>query len=500
MKPAILAIDQGTTSTRAIVFDPSMGVVATSQQDLRQIYPASGWVEHDADEIWQATLATTRDALEQACTKGFAVQAIGMTNQRETVVVWDRESGKPIHNAIVWQDRRTAPQCERLRADGAQDLVAERTGLLLDPYFSATKIAWLLDNVDGARTAAEQGRLACGTIDSFLLWRLTGGAVHATDITNASRTSLYDIRKLAWDEDLLKLFGIPAAMLPQVRDCDAEFGPAQLEGADGPIPVRGIAGDQQAALIGQQCYAAGEAKATYGTGAFILLNTGAEIVRSDHRLISTVAYRFSGELAYALEGSIFVAGAGMQWLRDSLGIIEESAQSEAMARSLDTGTDIAFVPALTGLGAPHWLPDARGAIYGISRATGPAEIATAMLESVGYQTADLMTAMASDGMAAGTMRVDGGMARNDWMCQFLADILDVTIERPANLETTAVGAGYIAGRAVGLIDSGLRLAQQGGASARFTPAMDADLRAQKLARWQDAVAATKRFAREGQEG
>ena len=498
MKPAILAIDQGTTSTRAIVFDAAMEVVATGQQDLRQVYPASGWVEHDADEIWQATLATTREALGQARAKGFAVQAIGITNQRETVVVWDRASGKPIHNAIVWQDRRTAPQCERLRAEGAQDLVAERTGLLLDPYFSATKIAWLLDNVDGARTAAEQGRLACGTIDSFLLWRLTGGKVHATDVTNASRTSLYDIRKLAWDEDLLALFGIPAALLPQVHDCDAEFGMAQLEGADGPIPIRGIAGDQQAALIGQQCFAAGEAKATYGTGGFILLNTGTDIVRSAHRLISTVAYRFSGELAYALEGSIFVAGAGMQWLRDSLGIIEDTAQSEAMARSLDSGTDIAFVPALTGLGAPHWLPDARGAIYGISRATGPAEIAAAMLESVGYQTADLMTAMASDGMAAGTMRVDGGMARNDWMCQFLADILDVTIERPANLETTAVGAGYIAGRAVGLIDSGLRLAQQGGASACFTPAMDAGLRARKLARWQDAVAATKRFAREEQ--
>lgn len=494
MKPAILAIDQGTTSTRAIVFDEAMEVVATSQQDLRQIYPSGGWVEHDAKEIWRATLHTTREALSAAAERGFAAQALGITNQRETVVVWDRETGEPIHNAIVWQDRRTAPQCDRLRADGAEAMIAERTGLLLDPYFSATKIAWLLDNVDGARAAAEQGRLACGTIDSFLLCRLTGGKVHATDVTNASRTSLFNIRTMAWDEDLLALFGIPAGILPEVRDCDAEFGMAQLAGRDATIPIRGIAGDQQAALIGQQCFVPGEAKATYGTGAFILLNTGAEIVRSEHRLISTVAYRLGGELAYALEGSIFIAGAGMQWLRDGLGLMDDSAQSEALARSLEEGTDIAFVPALTGLGAPHWLPDARGAIFGISRATGPAQIATAMLESVGYQTADLMTAMASDGMEAGTMRVDGGMARNDWMCQFLADILDVPIERPANLETTAVGAAYIAGRATGLIDAEFRPAREGGEAARFTPAMDAEVRKAKLARWQDAVAATKCFA------
>ena len=493
MKPAILAIDQGTTSTRAIVFDGTMEVIATSQQDLRQIYPSGGWVEHDAEEIWRATLHTTREALGTAADKGFAVQALGITNQRETVVVWDRETGEPIHNAIVWQDRRTTPQCDRLRADGAEALIAERTGLLLDPYFSATKVAWLLDNVDGARAAAEEGRLACGTIDSFLLCRLTGGKVHATDVTNASRTSLFNIRTMAWDEDLLALFGIPAGILPEVRDCDAEFGMAQLAGSDAPIAIRGIAGDQQAALIGQQCFVPGEAKATYGTGAFILLNTGEEIVRSEHRLISTVAYRLGGELAYALEGSIFIAGAGMQWLRDGLGIVETSSESEAMARSLEEETDIVFVPALTGLGAPHWLPDARGSIFGISRSTGPAEIATAMLESVGYQTADL-TAMASDGMEAGTMRVDGGMARNDWMCQFLADILDVPIERPANLETTAVGAAYIAGRATGLIDAEFRPAREGGEAARFAPAMEVDVRKAKLARWQDAIAATKRFS------
>ncbi|MEL7729397.1 glycerol kinase GlpK [Citromicrobium bathyomarinum] len=494
MKPAILAIDQGTTSTRAIVFDGTMEVIATSQQDLRQIYPSGGWVEHDAEEIWRATLHTTREALGTAADKGFAVQALGITNQRETVVVWDRETGEPIHNAIVWQDRRTTPQCDRLRADGAEALIAERTGLLLDPYFSATKVAWLLDNVDGAHAAAEEGRLACGTIDSFLLCRLTGGKVHATDVTNASRTSLFNIRTMAWDEDLLALFGIPAGILPEVRDCDAEFGMAQLAGSDAPIAIRGIAGDQQAALIGQQCFVPGEAKATYGTGAFILLNTGEEIVRSEHRLISTVAYRLGGELAYALEGSIFIAGAGMQWLRDGLGIVETSSESEAMARSLEEETDIVFVPALTGLGAPHWLPDARGSIFGISRSTGPAEIATAMLESVGYQTADLMTAMASDGMEAGTMRVDGGMARNDWMCQFLADILDVPIERPANLETTAVGAAYIAGRATGLIDAEFRPARKGGEAARFAPAMEVDVRKAKLARWQDAIAATKRFS------
>ena len=493
MKPAILAIDQGTTSTRAIVFDAGMEVVATSQEELRQIYPASGWVEHDADEIWAATLHTTRAALSEARGKGYAVQALGITNQRETVVVWDRDTGRPIHNAIVWQDRRTAPECKRLEADGAAGMIAERTGLLLDPYFSATKIAWLLDTIEGARGAAEQGRLACGTIDSFLLWRLTGGKVHATDVTNASRTSLFNIRSMEWDEDLLALFGIPASLLPDVRDCDADFGEARLEGSDAPIPIRGIAGDQQAALIGQQCFAPGEAKATYGTGAFILLNSGDEIVRSEHRLISTVAYRLGGRLAYALEGSIFIAGAGMQWLRDNLRLVEDSAESEEMARNLDKGTDVVFVPALTGLGAPHWLPDARGSIFGLSRATGPAEIAAAMLESVAYQTADLMAAMASDGRAAKAMRVDGGMARNGWMCQFLADILDVPIERPGNLETTAVGAAYVAGRSIGLLDPDIRLSSVGDAGARFTPQMRGDARAAKLARWHRAVAATKAF-------
>ena len=494
MKPAILAIDQGTTSTRAIVFDAGMEVVATSQQDLRQIYPANGWVEHDAEEIWQATVQTTRAALAEAADKGFAAQALGITNQRETVVVWDRETGKPIHNAIVWQDRRTAQHCERLRANGAEETIAERTGLLVDPYFSATKIAWLLDHVDGARAAAEQGRLACGTIDSFLLCRLTGGEVHATDVTNASRTSLFNIRTMAWDDDLLALFDIPASLLPEVRDCDAEFGMARLEGSEKPLPIRGIAGDQQSALIGQQCFARGEGKATYGTGGFILLNTGDEIVRSQHRLISTVAYRLGGELAYALEGSIFIAGAGMQWLRDNMGLMDDSAKSEEMARSLDQGTDITFVPALTGLGAPHWLPDARGSIFGISRATGPADIAAAMLESVAYQTADLTDAMASDGRTAKAMRVDGGMARNGWMCQFLADILDVPIERPGNLETTAVGAAYIAGRAIGLIDPAIRLSAVGDSGARFTPQMDRATRETKLARWQRAVAATKAFS------
>ena len=493
MKPGILAIDQGTTSTRAIMFDQAMEVIATSQVPLRQHYPASGWVEHDAAEIWNAVRQTAREAVAQAAARGVSAQTIGITNQRETVVVWDRESGQPIHNAIVWQDRRTASQCEQLRGQGAEALIAERTGLLLDPYFSATKIGWLLDHVDGARAATEQGRLACGTIDCFLLWKLTGGQVHATDVTNASRTSLFNIRTMQWDDDLLDLFGIPAVLLPEVRDCDADFGTAEIEGSDRPIPIRGIAGDQQAALIGQQCFAPGEAKATYGTGGFILLNTGEQIVRSDHRLISTVGYRLGGELSYALEGSIFIAGAGVQWLRDNLKFMDDAADSEAMARSLEQGTDVCFVPALTGLGAPHWLPDARGAIFGLSRSTGPADIATAMLEAVGFQTADLMAAMASDGIDAGGMRVDGGMVHNDWMCQFLADILDMPIERPGNLETTAVGAAYAAGRASGLVDAEIRLGKVGGESARFTPQMSNDARSGKIAKWQQALAATKMF-------
>lgn len=494
MKTGILAIDQGTTSTRAIVFDQAMKVVATSQRELRQIYPHSGWVEHDAGEIWQATQQTTCAAIAEAAAEGIAVQALGITNQRETVVVWDRDSGRPIHNAIVWQDRRTAPQCRALAEQGAEALVAERTGLLLDPYFSATKIGWLLDNVEGARAAASQGKLACGTIDSFLLWHLTQGRVHATDVTNASRTSLYNIETLQWDEDLLDLFGVPRAMLPQVRDCDADFGETRIEGADAPIPIRGIAGDQQAALIGQQCFAPGEAKSTYGTGGFILLNTGAEIVRSDHRLISTIAYRLGGKVAYALEGSIFIAGAGVQWLRDNLALMDDAAESEEMARGLEHGTDVYFVPALTGLGAPHWLPDARGAIFGLSRATGPEQIAAAMLEAVGFQTADLTQAMASDGIAAATMRVDGGMVHNDWMCQFLADILDLTIERPANLETTAVGAAFVAGRALDILPEDIDLREAAGEGARFTPQMDAAIRKRKLAEWHKAVEATKAFA------
>lgn len=447
----ILAIDQGTTSTRSIVFDADAREVAVAQVEFAQHYPQSGWVEHDAEDIWRDTLATAKEVIGKAGLQPADIAAIGITNQRETVVVWDRATGEPIHHAIVWQDRRGAPLCATLREGGHEALVRAKTGLRLDPYFSATKLAWLLDNVEGARAKAEAGKLAMGTIDSFLLWRLTGGKVHATDATNASRTLLFDIHAQRWCPELCALFGVPEAMLPEVVDNAGRLGetdPALLGAA---ITVAGMAGDQHAAMIGQTCFTAGSAKATYGTGCFLLLNTGGEAVTSEHRLLTAVAYRLDGKPVYALEGSIFVAGAAVKWLRDGLGLITHASQTDDMATRVEDNGGVYMVPAFVGLGAPHWEPDVRGLITGLTLGTTAAHLARAALEAVAYQTHDLAEAMRQDG--AGTLaalRVDGGMAANDWLCHFLADLLDLPVERPAMLETTALGAALLAGIGVGL--------------------------------------------------
>ncbi|MGR3486298.1 MAG: glycerol kinase GlpK [Paracoccaceae bacterium] len=482
----ILAIDQGTTSSRAILFDEGLRPVAQAQREFAQHFPRSGWVEHDAEDIWDTVLATAKQAMGDA-----RVAAIGITNQRETTLVWDRETGEPIHRAIVWQDRRTAKFCAELRTDGFERTITHRTGLLADPYFSGTKLRWILDNVDGARTAAKAGRLAFGTVDSFLIWRLTGGARHVTDATNAARTMLFDIRDQDWSDPILERFGIPRAMMPEVLDCDGEFGTTDPDLLGAAIPIRGVAGDQQAATVGQACFAPGTVKSTYGTGCFVLLNTGAELIESRNRLLGTVAYRLGGEVTYALEGSIFVAGAVVQWLRDAMGVIEDAADTQGLAEGADDGQSVYLVPAFTGLGAPHWDAEARGAIFGLTRATGPAELSRAALESVGYQTRDLMDAMAADwpGMAegAGVLRVDGGMTASDWTMQFLADILDAPVDRPEVLETTALGAAWLAGQAVGLYPDREGFAQMWRRDRQFTPSMDPARRDAKLAGWRDAV-------------
>jgi glycerol kinase len=488
----ILVIDQGTTSTRSIVFDESAAPVASAQQEFGQVYPRPGWVEHDPEEIWSTVLSTAREVLKRA----GDVAAIGITNQRETTVAWDRRTGRAIHNAIVWQDRRTAPLCEKLEQTGHGVLVTARTGLRLDPYFSATKIAWLLDNVAGARADAEAGHLAFGTIDSFLLWRLTEGAVHATDATNASRTMLFDIHRGVWDEELLALFGIPAAMLPEVRDSSGQFG-VTAEGLFGAaIPICGIAGDQQAALIGQGCFHPGMLKSTYGTGCFALLNTGTHAVSSSHRLLTTVAYQLNGKRSYALEGSIFVAGAAVQWLRDGLGLIGAAAEAGTLAAASDPTQDVYLVPAFVGLGAPHWESDAQALLTGITRGTTRREMARAALESVAYQTRDLLSAMQADlgaeweGAARTVIRVDGGMTASDWTMQFLSDILAAPVDRPAYLETTALGAGYLAGAAIGLYPDTDIFAAQWSAERRFEPLMAADERERKYRLWRGALART----------
>jgi glycerol kinase len=489
---SILAIDQGTTSSRAILFSGDGRRLGQAQKELPQHFPQSGWVEHDAEDIWRDTVEVMRGALADAGKRAEDVAAIGITNQRETTVIWDRATGEPIHKAIVWQDRRTAEFCQKLRADGAEEVVRQRTGLLLDPYFSGTKIAWLLECVPGARERAERGELAFGTIDCFLLWRLTGGKVHATDATNASRSLIFDIRKQAWDPELLALLRIPENLLPEVKDCDADFGTSEPDILGRAVPIGGIAGDQQAATIGQACFEPGMMKSTYGTGCFALFNTGSELVHSQHRLLSTIAYRLGGKTTYALEGSIFVAGAAVQWLRDGLGIIKSASETAALAAKADPGQRVYLVPAFTGLGAPYWDAEARGAVFGLTRATGPAELARATLEAVCYQTRDLLEAMKADG-ATGleALRVDGGMVANDWMLQMLADILGVAVERPVVAETTALGAAYLAGLNQGLFADLDAVAAQWQSDARFEPRMDAAERDARYAGWRDAVARTR---------
>jgi glycerol kinase len=488
----VLVIDQGTTSTRAIVFGPDMMPVAQAQSEFPQIYPQPGWVEHDPEVLWSTTLDTARRALGQAGIEPGALAGLGIANQRETALVWDRETGRPLYNAIVWQDRRTAAACEALERAGHGERVSALTGLRLDPYFSATKIGWILDHAPGARAQAEAGRLAFGTVDSFLLWRLTGGAVHATDATNASRTLLCDIAKGAWDDELLAIFRVPRAMLPEIRDSAGDFG-AVVPGLFGTaIPVRGIAGDQQAALIGQACFRPGMVKATYGTGAFVLLNVGVEPVRSTHRMLTTIAYQRRGERHYALEGSIFSAGAGVQWLRDGLGLVQNAAETGVLAAQADPAQSVYLVPAFTGLGAPHWNSQARGTITGITRGTTRCELARAVLESVAYQTRDLLQAMLDDLGAKGdppvVLRVDGGMAASDWTMQFLADMLGLDVERPPSLETTAFGAAYLAGWEAGVYPEPADMAARWAGERRFRPGMAATEREARYAGWQAAVA------------
>jgi len=486
----ILAIDQGTTSTRSLVLDGQGRVRGSAQRELAQHYPQPGWVEHDAEEIWRASAETARGALAQACVGARDIAGIGITNQRETTVVWERATGRPIARAIVWQDRRTAARCAALRAAGHGRAVQAKTGLVLDPYFSATKIEWLLDHVTDARARAERGELAFGTVDCFLLWRLTGGKVHATDATNAARTLLFDIHRQEWDDELLSLFRVPRSLLPQVRDCAGEFGatPAELLGM--PLPILGMAGDQQAATVGQACFAPGMIKSTYGTGCFAVLNTGDQALASKHRLLTTLAYRLGGRVTYAVEGAIFIAGAAVQWLRDGLGLIKDAKESEALAKSADPARRVYLVPAFTGLGAPYWDAEARGALFGLTRDVGRAEVTRAALDAACFQTRDLLEAMRADGADPKSLRVDGGMVANDWLMQRLANILGLKVERPRYIETTVQGAAALAGLAAGLYPSLEAIAAQWALDRAFEPALSADERESLYAGWRDAVRRT----------
>ncbi len=493
-KRHIMAIDQGTTSTRTLIFGPDMSVVASAQQEFAQHFPASGWVEHDPEDIWSTTLSTARAALRRAKLKAEDIAGIGITNQRETTVVWERATGEAIHKAIVWQDRRTAGVCQELKAAGHEALVSRKTGLLLDPYFSGTKVAWILDHVKGARAKAEKGALAFGTIDSFLISRLTMGKVHATDATNASRTLLLDIASGEWDDELLALFRVPRSMLPEVKDCAADFGMTDPAWFGAEIPILGVAGDQQAATVGQACFEPGMMKSTYGTGCFALLNIGSKPVRSRKRLLTTIAYQLDGKRTYALEGSIFIAGAAVQWLRDGLKIIRSASETGALARKADPEQQVILVPAFVGLGAPYWDAECRGAVYGLTRGTGPAEMARAALESVCHQTRDLIEAMKADwrpGAGGGTvLRVDGGMTASDWTMQRLSDALDAPVDRPKVLETTALGAAYLAGWKAGVYGPPDVFAKRWKRQKRFTPKGDAARRETDYAAWKDAVRRT----------
>ncbi|TGN41372.1 glycerol kinase GlpK [Marinobacter confluentis] len=488
MTQYILSIDQGTTSSRAILFTLDGNIHATSQQEFTQHFPASGWVEHDPEDIWRSVQDTCRDVMEKGCDENDEVVAVGITNQRETTVVWDRATGEPVYPAIVWQDRRTADWCETLKKQSLEPSVNNKTGLLIDPYFSATKIRWVLDNVPGTRQRAERGELAFGTIDSFLLWRLTGGKVHRTDATNASRTLLFNIHEQKWDDELLELFGIPECLLPEVMDSSADFGEITCGGRLNGCSVMGMAGDQQAALFGQTCFEVGMAKSTYGTGCFLMLNTGEEALKSEHRLLTTVAYRLNGKPVYALEGSIFIAGAAIQWLRDGLQLVRDACETEPLAEGTPVDHGVYLVPAFTGLGAPYWDPNARGAIFGLTRDTGIKEIVTAGLQSVCYQTKDLQKAMQKDGLRPIALRVDGGMVANNWVLQFLADILGATVDRPQMVETTALGAAYLAGLQAGVFESLQALQDAWQCDRRFEPLMTKEKRDKLYGGWCSAVA------------
>ncbi len=486
----ILAIDQGTTSSRAILFDGEMRVAHVAQREFTQIYPQSGWVEHDPEEIWESVEAVCREVMD----KVDDVAAIGITNQRETTIVWDRDTGKPIHNAIVWQDRRTSAFCEELKAEGFEEVITAKTGLLADPYFSATKVRYILQTVEGAQEKADAGRLAFGTVDSFLIWRMTGGKRHVTDATNAARTMLYDIREGRWSSTICERLGIPMSMLPEVLDCAADFGTAALFGTE--LPILGVAGDQQAATIGQACFEPGMLKSTYGTGCFALLNTGDTLVESQNRLLGTIAYQLDGRPTYALEGSIFIAGAVVQWLRDGLGIIAKAADTHPLAEKADPSVELYLVPAFTGLGAPYWDAEARGAIFGLTRNAGPAEFARAALESVGFQTRDLLDAMRVDWQAGpaeakATLRVDGGMSASDWAMQFLADVLGADVDRPKVLETTALGAAWLAGMRAGVYPDQKTFAQTWALDRTFSPKMERAEAERRFAGWQDAIHRTR---------
>ena len=488
----VLSIDQGTTSSRGVIFDKSYEIVSIGQKEFTQFFPDSGWVEHDPEEIWISTLESCHSAIKESKIDPSQIRAVGITNQRETTVVWDKETGKPIYNAIVWQDRRTSDQCQNLKDLGHESLVNEKTGLLLDPYFCATKIAWILDNVSGARHKANEGQLLFGTIDCFLMWRLSNQQIHSTDATNACRTMLYNIHDGCWDEDLLKLFNIPSSMLPKVCDNAADFGKVDESIFGSEIPITASIGDQPSALVGQACFQPGMVKSTYGTGCFVLINTGYEPVKSNNKLLTTLAFQVNGKTCYALEGSIFVAGAAVQWLRDGLKFIESAQESESLAMQADESQDVYLVPAFVGLGAPYWDPDCRGALFGMTRNTGPAEITKATLESVCYQTSDLLSAIEKD-LGEGKLsaiRVDGGMAASNWTMQMLSDLVELPVDRPKNLETTALGAAYLAGMQIGFYPSMSDFSDSWQSDSQFNSKMTSDSRERKLAGWKDAVKRT----------
>lgn len=485
--PCLLAIDQGTTSSRAIVFNTQGQIITSAQQEFTQHYPNEGWVEHDPEEIWSTTLATAQKALQLAAQQGYHCQGIGITNQRETTVVWDKATGEPIYNAIVWQDRRTTEFCQALKAKGLEDTIQAKTGLLVDPYFSASKIKWILDNVEGARARADRGELLFGTVDTFLIYRLTGGRSHKTDATNASRTSLYNIHQGQWDEELLEMFNIPRSVLPEVCDCVTDFGTTTDNLFDQPLTIWGVAGDQQAATIGQCCFEVGDIKSTYGTGCFVMMNTGHTAITSTSRLLTTLAYQLNGKPTYAIEGSIFVAGAAVQWLRDELKIIEHAADTEAIAQSIDSTGGVYLVPAFTGLGAPWWDPEARGAIFGLTRGAGRAEITRATLESIAYQTTDLLAAMANDGIEPATIKVDGGMVANNWLMQFLSDVTNTQVLRPQVLETTARGAAYLAGIGAGIYQNFNDVRANWSLDQTFSPDISDQARENLMNGWTHSV-------------